>query len=97
MNNSSNEHRGIPLNALSGEQRAGTTALAELWDTYQKQVLPADAGELQLRECRRAFYTGAMGLLEHIQHIPEGREVEFTEDLQAEFAAFTQQVSAGWA
>jgi hypothetical protein len=33
--------------------------VAEMWADYQRNVLPPDAGEIQVQECRRAFYAGA--------------------------------------
>jgi hypothetical protein len=31
----------------------------DLWTSYRAGVLPADAGPIQVEECRRAFYAGA--------------------------------------
>jgi hypothetical protein len=34
--------------------------LLDGWDSYQRDVLPASAGETQRTETRRAFYAGAV-------------------------------------
>jgi len=39
-----------------------STFFAE-WKAYRQQVLPADASEVQVTECRRAFYAGASAFL----------------------------------
>lgn len=33
------------------------------WKTYDAQVLPKDAPAIQRKECKRAFFAGAQGLL----------------------------------
>lgn len=37
--------------------------VAESFDTYRAKVLPADASDVQVVECRRAFYAGAYFML----------------------------------
>jgi hypothetical protein len=32
------------------------------WLSYRRQVVPRDAGGVQVEECRRAFYAGAAAL-----------------------------------
>lgn len=39
------------------------TTLAEMWESYNLAVLPDDAGPVQRKECRRAFYAGAGSML----------------------------------
>jgi hypothetical protein len=36
--------------------------VAEMWEDYQLKVVPAEAPEIQVRECRRAFYAGAASM-----------------------------------
>jgi len=36
--------------------------VAGAWGSYAEQVMPADAGEVQTTECRRAFYGGAVAM-----------------------------------
>ena len=33
------------------------------WISYRKNVVPADAGPVQVVECRRAFYAGAVSMM----------------------------------
>jgi hypothetical protein len=37
--------------------------LADLFDSYRKRVIPAGASDVQLTECRRAFYAAAYSML----------------------------------
>jgi len=37
--------------------------IAELWQSYKAGVLPADASETQINECKLAFYGGAQVML----------------------------------
>ncbi len=37
--------------------------IAELWGSYKREVLPRNAPDVQVVECRRAFYAGCQGLL----------------------------------
>lgn len=34
------------------------------WESFERMVIPDDAGSIQRREMRRAFYAGAMVMLE---------------------------------
>lgn len=36
-------------------------SLESVWQSYRADVIPADAGPIQVEECRRAFYAGAAG------------------------------------
>ncbi len=36
--------------------------LLEQWNSYAQKVVPNDAHETQRRECRRAFYAGAVAM-----------------------------------
>ena len=37
--------------------------ILELWEGYKLKVLPPNAPEIQVSECRRAFYTGIVSML----------------------------------
>lgn len=37
--------------------------VAEIWDSYARRVLPANAPTVQRWECRRAFYAGCEALM----------------------------------
>jgi len=64
------------------------------WLSYRKEVIPKDAGGVQIEECRRAFYGGAVALFNAVMTMLDP-QVEATEadlqkmqDLQEELAAF---------
>jgi hypothetical protein len=68
------------------------------WDSYDTQVLPANAHAIQRSECRRAFYAGAWTLLQMMKRLNElpdeecGRAVERIDD---ELRAFNWAMDAG--
>jgi hypothetical protein len=37
-----------------------------LWNQYRTEVMPADAGAIQVAECRRAFYAGVESALNRL-------------------------------
>lgn len=41
--------------------------IQEEFNSYRKAVIPREASDVQVRECRRAFYAGALALLTRIQ------------------------------
>lgn len=43
--------------------RQPPTPINSLWQTY-RQILPADASLTQIKETRRAFYAGCLGLFQ---------------------------------
>jgi hypothetical protein len=43
--------------------------LAESWESFERAVIPADAGPVQRQEMRRAFYAGAWSILCSVRHI----------------------------
>ena len=46
------------------------------WATYRERVVPASAGQLQVQECRRAFYASAEAFWRAIsKHLEPGEEV----------------------
>jgi hypothetical protein len=75
-------------------------SLAETWLSYQK-ILPADAGEIQITETRRAFYAGATALWSLIMSTldpgldPTDAELKRMDALDAELTAFQQAVRDG--
>lgn len=38
--------------------------IGDIWQSYSDNVLPADAGDVQIRECKLAFYAGAASMME---------------------------------
>lgn len=45
---------GLPTPALE--------TAAEMWASYRRDVLPADAPDVQVLECKRAFYAGMVAV-----------------------------------
>lgn len=75
--------------------------IAEAWQIYDTRVLPDVAGEVQRKETRRAFYAGAMVLLD-IMMAGVSDDPEFTEAdqalgdrIQAELAQFSDDLQTG--
>lgn len=72
--------------------------IANGWKSYQKLVLPADAPEIQVRECRQAFYGGAAVLFETLMMSldsgdePTDADMQRMVDLQAELDEYGQQL-----
>jgi hypothetical protein len=68
--------------------------VAEAFATYRAEVLPADAPDVQVQECRRAFYAGTYGLLMGgllvlgDESVPEEDGIAALEALKAECEAF---------
>lgn len=51
--------------------KAGTT-IRDAFDRYRSLVMPAGAGEVQVRECKYAFYGGAQEVLMQLLKIEAG-------------------------
>lgn len=62
----------------------------EKWDSYRREVLPSTAPQVQIVECRRAFYAGAAALLSLQLHDLEGGEEGWAmmDGIQRELAEF---------
>ena len=75
--------------------------IAELWDSYMRAVLPANAPTVQRWECRRAFYAGCEGLLRAIMKALEAGEDATDGDLrmmagiEVELQKFARDVKEG--
>ena len=60
------------------------------WESYRKHVLPADAPEIQIKECKQAFFSGGAILYTAIMNVlspgqePTEADVQILEDLHAE-------------
>jgi hypothetical protein len=71
------------------------------WLSYRTVVIPKDAGELQVRESRRAFYAGAGALLETILGFlgsgdePSEQELASMDQIANEIREFNEQVKRG--
>ena len=75
--------------------------LETLWQAYREHVVPSDAGECQITETRRAFFSGAVSLFTLVtKGLSPGTEVaqrdlDMMDSLHAELDAFN--VSQGMA
>jgi hypothetical protein len=68
------------------------------WETYHREVMPVTAGAVQIQECRRAFYAGAMHLFAAVldnSNVPEAEAMQRLKNLQAELAAFPEAIIEG--
>lgn len=75
--------------------------IAEQWRSYEREVLPPTAGQLQRQETRRSFYAGAQAMVEIVLH-GVSDEPEMTDDdeqpltrLHAELEQFAADVKRG--
>lgn len=50
--------------------------IGEEWASYQTEVVPADAPEVQREECKRAFYAGAQAMFSAVMEAAEPEEDE---------------------
>lgn len=70
------------------------------WLSYRREVVPPQAGEVQVEECRRAFYAGALAVWSSIMSgLSEGSEPQPTDEallasIQAEFVEFGAELEA---
>jgi len=68
--------------------------IAEQWETYRRDVLPANAPPVQVRECRIAFYGGATALYMSIMAAldpgkePTEGDLKYMAAIDAELKAF---------
>jgi hypothetical protein len=68
------------------------------WQSYRNMVLPSGASDVQVKECRQAFYAGAAILLESIMATldpgTEPTEADFQRmtNIQIELDEFGQQL-----
>lgn len=82
-----------------------STNFAEEWEKYRCQVVPAQAGSVQVSETRQAFYCGALVAFISIASIansPGGSvsqaEAEWIESLMDEVRTVCEQIAerGGW-
>ena len=72
----------------------------DAWESYRRDVMPADAGPDQIRECRRAFYMGFWAMLNinigiGDDSVTEEMGVFVLENLVNECKRFNHDVVAG--
>lgn len=77
------------------------TRIAESWLSFKAAVIPDDASPVQVTECRRAFYAGAISLFyalnNDISTSPEMTEadMQIMVDLDAEIEAWRAALREG--
>lgn len=78
-----------------------SSEFAKTWERYATKVMPKQAGPVQMKETRRAFYAGGAALMNTILrvlsegHEPTQEDYDALEDLNREFHAFTTDVEEG--
>lgn len=71
------------------------------WELYAKAVLAKDAPEIQLRECKLAFFAGAQALFASIMTLldpgeePTDSDLRKIDEIDRELKTFVGQVTAG--
>ena len=74
--------------------------IAKGWESYRDMVLPKDAPDIQLTECKQSFFAGAAILWESVmQGLDSGDDategdMQRMADIQAEIDAFGQEIDA---
>lgn len=74
--------------------------IAAQWESFRAAVYPPGTSDVQLQECRRAFYAGAQGMQSILHELaaPEVSEdagVAVLEGLKQEASGFAVEVLAG--
>jgi hypothetical protein len=83
------------------EQRMKRQLVLEQWNSFARQVLPADVSEVQRTEMRRAFYAGAQALFHGVlialspDAEPTEADLQFMSDLESELSEFGRAVKEG--
>lgn len=75
--------------------------VASLWVSYRVGVLPIEASEIQVSECRRAFYAGAHALLvdvllgPHVDGMRSEAVHKYFDECEEELKRFARDVVEG--
>ena len=83
-----------------GKDTAPTRAptIESLWITYEQNVMPKDAGDVQRAETKRAFFAGCAVILGTIAELPDNLSDDEGSRIlggwRAECVAFTRQQMA---
>lgn len=80
-----------------------TKRLADEWNSYRENVMPADAGPEQAQEARRAFYAGATSMFFLMVRVGEGadpnvvteNELAVVDGWHDELVAFLREIEEG--
>jgi hypothetical protein len=67
--------------------------IADIWASYRDQVLPHDAPQAQLVECKRAFYAGAAAIMTALwdaadEELSDEQGASYLEDRMQELQEF---------
>ena len=77
--------------------------IASAWQEYLARVIPADAPEVQVSECRKAFYAGAGCLLDAMCAVlgpgqePTESDLLIMDGIADELKQFAREVASGGA
>lgn len=69
-----------------------TVTIKDDWESYQRDVLPINAPQVQVQECRRAFYAGALAASCNIR---DSGDLSSAEKYAQECMAFKEEVTKG--
>jgi hypothetical protein len=47
------------------------SVIRQIWEQYEKEALPADAGPIQRKESKRVFYAGAATMFNLLMQVEE--------------------------
>jgi len=74
--------------------------ILEGWNRFRWEVIPSDAPAIQLEECRRAFYAGAVhlffglfGIMDLASPNPTEADIQQMQELQHEFTAYAREMA----
>ena len=71
--------------------------ILEQWNQFYRQVIPADAPEIQITETRRAFFAGACSAFYLIARtdISDDETIQTLDDLRDEFNLYKERLKSG--
>lgn len=80
---------------------ADISSMSELWEDYLRKVVSPNAGEIQIKETKLAFYAGAGGLLGLIienldnESEPTEKDLKLMDSIGRELEDFARMISEG--
>ncbi len=75
--------------------------IGKLWMGYMAKVLPSGASQVQIDECRMAFYAGALSVFEIVKSLGNGDpnnddpEVAVLESMELELKNYCESITKG--
>lgn len=72
----------------------GRRYIDKLWQSYRRDVVPADASPDQVEECLRAFMAGAGAMMTFITDSPAGLEEEMVMAIVMELEGWQERMRA---